>query len=255
MTTAAEIIAAQTDEAAFDRLYAQYRPYLRYMARQHRNKFYNVDPAEIESRVNVGFWMAVRDYRPERVKIMRWTGWLWFLVERSVLTGVKTALRRNPPGQLSLSLPVGDRGRELGDIIPAPEFDITSDLTDEDILRHGAVIGLTTMEMQVYELYILGNTTSNIEIGWRLGYSPKQVDNARQRIAQKARQYYESGPRRIGLDRVNARGVSLREALEAHYEIHGELCNEDCRRIAEEYDYSSGYVQQMYYRTIVRKAA
>lgn len=140
----------------------------------------------------IGFYKAVRDYRPDREASFR--SFAELCVNRQIITAIKTAARNkhtplNTYISFSHTRAVGGSDQEisLADVLPSdPVVDPASQVIAAQELRAlvdclGEV--LSTLESRALTMYLEGRSYE--EIAGRLECAPKAVDNALQRVKRK----------------------------------------------------------------------
>lgn len=178
------------DQAAMDRLIDRYKGFVRMRASS-----YFLAGGESEDLVQeglIGFYKAVRDYRPDREASFR--SFAELCVTRQIITAIKTAARnKHSPLNTYVSFSHtragsgSDQEVSLADILPSdPVVDPLSQVISSEELR--ALIDclgetLSKLESGVLTMYLEGRSYE--EIAERLECTPKTVDNALQRVKRK----------------------------------------------------------------------
>ena len=179
--------AQQGDTLAFDRLVERHRGLVRYRARS----FFLVgaDRDDLEHEALIGFYKAVRDFRPELEASFR--SFAELCINRQLITAIKAATRKkHQPLNRSRPLtgpadPTDDPDeRELAvsdpDADPLVQLVIAEDLT---ATRQVLDEHLSPLEVDVLTRYVAG--ASYETIAEEVGRHAKAVDNALQRVKRK----------------------------------------------------------------------
>ena len=139
----------------------------------------------------LGLFKAIRDYDPKRG--IPFSSFAQLCVSRQILKAVETSIRKkNQPlnAYISISDP-GDKGENLTEDLLRTDHAVnpeqmmidteSMEQTKEKVMR-----SLSSLEAQVLKLHLMGYDYH--AIARRLNRSEKTIDNALQRIRQKARQ-------------------------------------------------------------------
>ncbi len=177
------------DRAAFEVLFRRYRPVIRRLAARYFVS--GGDREDLVQEAGVGFFKAVRDYRPGF--LTRFSGFARMCVVRQVISAVKASTRaKHSPlnGYVSLyAAGPGADSRALFEEVADPRCLSPEELLveKEDAAARAAALrgSLSHLERRVLELYL--SEASYRTIAWVLNRSPKAVDNALARIKRKLR--------------------------------------------------------------------
>ncbi len=188
------VMAAGGSEAAADLLLARYKDTVRIKARLYY--ILGADRDDVVQEGMIGLFKAIESYDPSRGASFRTYAEL--CISRRILTAVRSAGRKkNSPlnDALSLDTPVydADDSPTLGESLSAgsagdPEADFIFRELSENLLSEDSRL-LSPLERQVLALLLEGMDYRSIAAG--LGKSPKQTDNAIQRIRTKLRNYLQ----------------------------------------------------------------
>ena len=174
------------DELAFRRLRDRYQDVVGgNIAQFHPGA--GLDWDDLRQEAAVGFFKAVRDYKPGLGSSFR--NFASLCVERQLATALKAATRgKHGPlnSAISTNEPVSEGEATLAEILPAPECEQPERIFEQQAEAGqlvGALHSLTWMERQA----VLGSAEghSDREIGEMTGFTIKQIDNARQRGQDK----------------------------------------------------------------------
>ncbi|WP_374713793.1 sigma-70 family RNA polymerase sigma factor [Symbiobacterium terraclitae] len=148
----------------------------------------------------IGFWMALRDWRPERGMSFRWFADM--CITRHIITAVKTATRQkhapmNEAASLDEPAPCSDRRPiTYADLLTSPlgnpeRYVIQlEELEEARLLILGLCQGMSRLERESL-LRITGGQTY-AQVAQALGTTVKAVDNAIQRARLKLRRRREA---------------------------------------------------------------
>lgn len=180
------------DSAALEYLLYKYKNFVKAKARAYF--LIGADREDIIQEGMIGFFKAVRDYKPERSASFHVFAEL--CITRQIITAIKTATRRKHiplNSYVSLNRPIYDEDsdRTLIDIMPG------ADVTDpEEIVINGEEASyiesrmteiLSELERQVLAYYLDGK--SYMEIAADLNRHVKSIDNALQRVKRKLEKF------------------------------------------------------------------
>ncbi len=188
------VAAAQAGDAdAFDALVDRYRRFVR--ARSRGYFLVGGDREDLEQEALIGFYKAVRDFRPELLASFR--SFAELCINRQLITAIKTATRKKhvPLNQsISFSATRPDDGDDRSDEDLLVAVDPRSDpleqlVAREDVAATHAVLAatLSPLEVDVLTRYVAG--ASYEVIAEEVGRHVKAVDNALQRIKRKLQQH------------------------------------------------------------------
>ncbi|MBQ6385700.1 MAG: sigma-70 family RNA polymerase sigma factor [Lachnospiraceae bacterium] len=169
-------------EGAADLLLVRYKPLVLKLS---RTRFLaGGDRDDLIQEGMIGLYKAIRDYDPEReTKFMTFAA---LCIDRQILRAIE-ASQREKNRALNDSVLLGDGEIEAGlsEAQESPEnIVLLRERTDERLARLRDV--LSRLEKQVLALYLEG--LDYREIAERLGRTPKQTDNALQRIRRKSQE-------------------------------------------------------------------
>ncbi len=182
-------LSKRGDETALERLVRRYQGFVRLKASSYF--LTGGDSDDLLQEGLIGFYKAVRDFRPDRESSFR--NFAELCITRQIITAVKTATRnKHTPlnGYVSFShtpasAPEGEP--TLEEIIPGPAVrDPVRQVISGEELRSLVTClstALSELESRVLALYLEGRSYE--EIGARLGCEAKTVDNALQRVKRK----------------------------------------------------------------------
>jgi RNA polymerase sporulation-specific sigma factor len=182
------------DEAALDYLLYKYKNFVRAKARAYF--LVGADREDIIQEGMIGFFKAVRDYRPERAASFHVFAEL--CITRQIITAIKTATRQKHiplNSYVSLNKPVFDEDSErtLMEVVSveyasSPE-DMLLDREKRDYLEQKMNETLSDLEWDVLNSYL--QDRSYQEIAKDLRRHVKSVDNALQRVKRKMEKMME----------------------------------------------------------------
>lgn len=169
-------------EGAADLLLVRYKPLVLKLS---RTRFLaGGDRDDLIQEGMIGLYKAIRDYDPAReTKFMTFAA---LCIDRQILRAIE-ASQREKNRALNDSVLLGDGEIEAGlsEAQESPEtIVLLRERTDERLARLRDV--LSRLEKQVLALYLEG--LDYREIAERLGRTPKQTDNALQRIRRKSQE-------------------------------------------------------------------
>lgn len=183
------------DDAATDFLMEKYMGLVR---RQAKSLYLpGGDEDDLLQEGMVGLFKAVRDYNPD--SDASFYSFASLCIQRQIYTALETSGRKKHlplNNAISLSSPSGtmpddgaDSAPSIGDTLPGnqagPEDEIIGKENSIQIMQRIRE-ELSTMELQVLSLQLAGMPYT--EIASELKKTPKQIDNAQQRIRNKIRQ-------------------------------------------------------------------
>lgn len=182
------------DSAALDYLLYKYKNFVRAKARAYF--LVGADREDIIQEGMIGFFKAVRDYRPERSTSFHVFAEL--CITRQIITAIKTATRQKHiplNSYVSLNKPVYDEDSErtLMEVVPveyvsSPE-DMLLDREKRDFIERKMNESLSELEWEVLNSYL--QDRSYQEIAHDLRRHVKSVDNALQRVKRKMEKMME----------------------------------------------------------------
>jgi RNA polymerase sporulation-specific sigma factor len=159
-------------------LLGRYQPVVRLAARGHYLP--DADPADVLQEGRIGLWKAVRSYRPERIDSFR--SFAYLCIQRQIRMAVTRArAQKRVPPELCLSFDlVEESAARTG------EDSLEQVLADEscESLMSELEVSLSPIERSVFVHQLEGRSYQETAEALSLGV--KTVDNARQRIKQKA---------------------------------------------------------------------
>lgn len=171
-----------------DHLITKFQPIVRMKARTYF--IIGGDREDIMQEGMIGFYKAIRDFRPDRLSSFKVFAEL--CITRQIITAIKTATRqKHIPLNTSISLdkPMYDEDQErtLLDIISSSTLDDPEDLIihkeNFTFMEEEMNKVLSGLEKEVLTLYLEGQ--SYREISEVLNRQVKSIDNALQRIKRK----------------------------------------------------------------------
>ncbi len=182
------------DSEALDYLLYKYKNFVRSKARSYF--LVGADREDIIQEGMIGFFKAVRDYRPDRAASFH--VFAEICITRQIITAIKTATRQKHiplNSYVSLNKPVYDEDceRTLMDVVPmeyvnSPE-DLLIDQEKRDYLNRKMDETLSDLEWEVLNSYL--QDKSYHEIAHDLSRHVKSVDNALQRVKRKMERFLE----------------------------------------------------------------
>lgn len=190
-STDLELIAAahDGDSDAFDLLVDRYRRFVR--ARSRGFFLVGGDRDDLEQEALIGFYKAVRDFRPELQASFR--AFAELCINRQLITAIKTATRKKhtPLNQsISFSAPRRDDGEDRAEdetlVAADPMADPLEQLVAlEDVASTHDLLAsnLSPLEVEVLTRYVNGRSYE--QIAEDIGRHVKAVDNALQRVKRK----------------------------------------------------------------------
>lgn len=188
-------IKDKEDDAAMYYLISKYRNFVRAKARSYF--LIGADREDIIQEGMIGFYKAIRDFRPDKQVSFR--AFAELCVTRQIITAIKTATRQKHiplNSYISLNKPIYDEesDRTLLDILSGikvadPEELVISREEFIDIEEKLSEI-LSDLEWKVLMYYLDGKSYQ--EIAEDLGRHIKSIDNALQRVKRKLEKYMES---------------------------------------------------------------
>ena len=183
------------DRSACDLLFAKYRNLVRMKAGLYFMA--GADKDDVEQEGMLGLLNAIRSYDADKGAVFKTFADL--CITRQIQTAIKAAHRKkhtplNEYTSLHMSLTdeEGEEGDALIDTIASEvEADPLTMLIDQELyadVENGIDNLLSSFEKQVISMHLDG--MSYTEIAQRLDKSPKQVDNALQRIKKKLKKIF-----------------------------------------------------------------
>ena len=183
------------DEEAFARLLARYRPALRHISRRYFLP--GGERYDLFQEATIGFWNAIRDYRPETC--VSFEHFVDLCVDRQVITAVKTATRLKQGvlnRAVSLDRPIF-RDEQDGECFMG-RVKAAGESLEEELMRRESVAAmdeamqslLSPLERTVVGLYLRQLTYREIAV--LCGREPKAVDNALQGVKRKLGRAYQA---------------------------------------------------------------
>ena len=162
------------DETAADILITRYKSYVQYRARSMFLIGGTTDDLIQEGMI--GLFYAIRSYR--EAQQVPFANYAKLCITRKMYTAIEQSNRKkNSPLNSYVSLEEGPQAK-------SPE-DLLIDQENMGILEEAIEASLSELEREVLELHIGGLDYK--EIASRLDKTPKQIDNALQRIKNKLR--------------------------------------------------------------------
>ena len=188
-------IRGERGDEALDYLINKYRNFVRSKARSYF--LIGADREDIVQEGMIGFFKAIRDYRPDKLSSFR--AFAELCVTRQIITAIKTATRQKHiplNSYVSLNKPIYDEdsdrtlldvlsGARLSDpeeLVISPEEFIAIEQKMEEIL--------SDLEWRVLMSYLDGKSYQEIAVD--LHRQVKSIDNALQRVKRKLEKYMES---------------------------------------------------------------
>ncbi len=182
------------DNVALDYLLYQYKNFVKAKARAYF--LVGADREDIIQEGMIGFFKAVRDYRPDRAASFHVFAEL--CITRQIITAIKTATRQKHiplNSYVSLNKPVYDEDSErtLIDVVSAeaassPE-DLLLDREKRNYLEQKMNESLSELEWEVLTSYLQDRSYQEIAVDLRR--QVKSVDNALQRVKRKMEKMME----------------------------------------------------------------
>ena len=188
-------IRGERGDEALDYLINKYRNFVRSKARSYF--LIGADREDIVQEGMIGFFKAIRDYRPDKLSSFR--AFAELCVTRQIITAIKTATRQKHiplNSYVSLNKPIYDEDsdRTLLDVLAGarisdPEELVISREEFVDIEQKMEEI-LSDLEWRVLMSYLDGKSYQEIAVD--LHRQVKSIDNALQRVKRKLEKYMES---------------------------------------------------------------
>ena len=188
-------IRGERGDEALDYLINKYRNYVRSMARSYF--LIGADREDIVQEGMIGFFKAIRDYRPDKLSSFR--AFAELCVTRQIITAIKTATRQKHiplNSYVSLNKPIYDEDsdRTLLDVLSGARISDPEEL----VISHEEFIDieqkmeeiLSDLEWRVLMSYLDGKSYQEIAVD--LHRQVKSIDNALQRVKRKLEKYMES---------------------------------------------------------------
>ena len=137
----------------------------------------------------IGLFKAVRDYQPDRESFFQ--SFANMCIDRQIYSAIKSSNRQKHQ-PLNTYISLSDREMEENLRDSCTEHDnpeaILIDRENVTALKEEMRKSLSSMENQVFQLYVAGN--GYVEIAEILGKTPKAVDNALRRIRKKMKRCF-----------------------------------------------------------------
>ena len=188
-------IRGERGDEALDYLINKYRNFVRSKARSYF--LIGADREDIVQEGMIGFFKAIRDYRPDKLSSFR--AFAELCVTRQIITAIKTATRQKHiplNSYVSLNKPIYDEDsdRTLLDVISGARISDPEEL----VIGHEELIDieqkmeeiLSDLEWRVLMSYLDGKSYQEIAVD--LHRQVKSIDNALQRVKRKLEKYMES---------------------------------------------------------------
>lgn len=182
-------------DEALDYLINKYRNFVRSKARSYF--LIGADREDIVQEGMIGFFKAIRDYRPDKLSSFR--AFAELCVTRQIITAIKTATRQKHiplNSYVSLNKPIYDEDsdRTLLDVLSGARISDPEEL----VISHEEFIDieqkmeeiLSDLEWRVLMSYLDGKSYQEIAVD--LHRQVKSIDNALQRVKRKLEKYMES---------------------------------------------------------------
>ena len=188
-------IRGERGDEALDYLINKYRNFVRSKARS----YFLIGAAreDIVQEGMIGFFKAIRDYRPDKLSSFR--AFAELCVTRQIITAIKTATRQKHiplNSYVSLNKPIYDEDsdRTLLDVLSGARISDPEEL----VISHEEFIDieqkmeeiLSDLEWRVLMSYLDGKSYQEIAVD--LHRQVKSIDNALQRVKRKLEKYMES---------------------------------------------------------------
>ena len=188
-------IRGERGDEALDYLINKYRNFVRSKARSYF--LIGADREDIVQEGMIGFFKAIRDYRPDKLSSFR--AFAELCVTRQIITAIKTATRQKHiplNSYVSLNKPIYDEDsdRTLLDVLSGARISDPEEL----VISHEEFIDieqkmeeiLSDLEWRVLMSYLDGKSYQEIAVD--LHRQVKSIDNALQRVKRKLEKYMES---------------------------------------------------------------
>ena len=188
-------IRGERGDEALDYLINKYRNFVRSKARSYF--LIGADREDIVQEGMIGFFKAIRDYRPDKLSSFR--AFAELCVTRQIITAIKTATRQKHiplNSYVSLNKPIYDEDsdRTLLDVLSGARISDPEEL----VISHEEFIDieqkmeeiLSDLEWRVLMSYLDGKPYQEIAVD--LHRQVKSIDNALQRVKRKLEKYMES---------------------------------------------------------------
>ena len=180
-------LAAQGDGAAEEALISRYTRMVRRLSRPLF--LMGGDSEDLIQEGMIGLFKAVRDYQPDRETSFQ--SFANMCIDRQIYSAIKSSNRQKHQ-PLNTYISLSDREMEENLRDSCTEHDnpeaILIDRENVTALKKEMKKSLSSLENQVFQLYIAGN--SYVEIAEILGKTPKAVDNALRRIRKKMKRCF-----------------------------------------------------------------
>ena len=188
-------IRGERGDEALDYLINKYRNFVRSKARSYF--LIGADREDIVQEGMIGFFKAIRAYRPDTLSSFR--AFAELCVTRQIITAIKTATRQKHiplNSYVSLNKPIYDEDsdRTLLDVLSGARISDPEEL----VISHEEFIDieqkmeeiLSDLEWRVLMSYLDGKSYQEIAVD--LHRQVKSIDNALQRVKRKLEKYMES---------------------------------------------------------------
>ena len=188
-------IRGERGDEALDYLINKYRNFVRSKARSYF--LIGADREDIVQEGMIGFFKAIRDYRPDKLSSFR--AFAELCVTRQIITAIKTATRQKHiplNSYVSLNKPIYDEDsdRTLLDVLSGARISDPEEL----VISHEEFIDieqkmeeiLSDLEWRVLMSYLDGKSYQEIAVDQHR--QVKSIDNALQRVKRKLEKYMES---------------------------------------------------------------
>ena len=188
-------IRGERGDEALDYLINKFRIFVRSKARSYF--LIGADREDIVQEGMIGFFKAIRDYRPDKLSSFR--AFAELCVTRQIITAIKTATRQKHiplNSYVSLNKPIYDEDsdRTLLDVLSGARISDPEEL----VISHEEFIDieqkmeeiLSDLEWRVLMSYLDGKSYQEIAVD--LHRQVKSIDNALQRVKRKLEKYMES---------------------------------------------------------------
>ena len=188
-------IRGERGDEALDYLINKYRNFVRSKARSYF--LIGADREDIVQEGMIGFFKAIRDYRPDKLSSFR--AFAELCVTRQIITAIKTATRQKHiplNSYVSLNKPIYDEDsdRTLLDVLSGARISDPEEL----VISHEEFIDieqkmeeiLSDLEWRVLMSYLDGKSYQEIAVD--LHRQVKSIDNALQHVKRKLEKYMES---------------------------------------------------------------
>ena len=170
------------DGEAGDALLEKYKPFVRHLTRARY--LAGGDRDDLIQEGMIGLYKAIRDFEPDRdAKFITFAG---LCINRQMIKAIESSTRmKNQPLNESVELTEEEIGGSSAPAYPLNPESILIEQERTDERMEKIFINLSPMEREVLQLFLDG--MGYREIAQSLDRTPKQIDNAIQRIRKKAR--------------------------------------------------------------------